>query len=151
MKYKRITGLLGLVSFTVFALCILGVLLAGAGGYRRLIKSGESQFEKRTVLQYIATRVRQSETAAVEDFGGKDCLAFRETIGGKVYVTRVYCHEGWLRELFCAEDAAFLPEDGEKILETEDLSFSLEEGCLTVTAGGQTLDLLLRSGREAPP
>lgn len=150
MKQRKITDLLALLVFAVFALCILLVLLTGAGAYRNLVRQGQTQYHSRTALQYLSTRVRQAESVALEDFEGCEALACRERVGEKTYVTRVYCFDGWLRELFCAEMAQLSPEDGEKVLEADRISFQLETDLLTVQTDGGKLTLLLRSGREIP-
>lgn len=145
-KTSRTTGLLALLVFLLFALCLLLVLLTGAGVYRGLVRRGEERYAARTMVQYIATRVRQAGDVAVEEFGGCKALVFPETIGGETYLTRVYCYEGWLMELFSADGADLSPEDGERLLEGETVHFHLEEKLLTVRAGEQTLYLHLREG-----
>ncbi len=150
--------ILALVLFAVFAVCVLYVLLTGAGVYERLTNRGQSAFEKRTVPQYIATKVRQADCAgavSVARIDGMDVLCLEEQIDGACYVTRLYCYEGYVRELFTAEAVLFDPMAGEKIAPAAQVSFSLEEECLQVTvtqADGTVLQqiLALRSvGREA--
>lgn len=143
------TSLLALLVFVLFALCLLLVLLTGAGIYRNLVRRGEESFVRRTAVQYIATRVRQARAVAVEDFGGGKALVFPETIDGETYLTRVYCHEGWLMELFSTVDADLSPEDGERLLEAEPVELDREGNLLTVKTGGQKLYLHLREG-EGP-
>ncbi len=147
-------ALAALLLFGVFAACILAVLLTGAGAYRRLTGRDQAAYARRTALQYVATRVRQSDVldqVEVEDFRGVTALVLREEGG---YVTRVYCHDGFIKELYADEEEAFLvPGDGERILEARGLEFSLEDGLLTVTATDgsgvvSTLLLSLRSGEE---
>lgn len=150
-KTSKITDLLAFVVFTVFAVCVLLVLLTGAKVYRTLVARGSEDYEVRTAAQYVSTRVRQAETVTVEDFGGCSALVALEEIGGETYLTRVYCHDGYIRELFCAENAALSPEDGEKIMEAERLSFSLEGGVLTAWIDSRELNLYLRSGKEVSP
>lgn len=142
----KMTSVLALLVFVLFALCLLLVLLTGAGIYRGLVRRGEETFAARTVVQYVATRVRQARTVTVADFEGCEALVFPEIIDGETYLTRVYCYEGWLMELFSADTAALSPEDGEKLLEAEALQVSLEEDLLTVEAGKQTIYLHLREG-----
>ena len=156
---SKITGLMALLVFAVFAVCVLGVLLTGAGVYKRLVGSGAEDYSRRTTAQYVTTRVRQAGRAGsvgVEDFGGQDALVLREEIGGSVYLTRVYCFDGWVRELFTAESGDFSPEDGEKVLEAEELSFAMEGSSLlaqiTLPDGTvQELTLYLRSEGEVLP
>ena len=127
--------ILPLVLFAILAVCAVLVLLTGAGVYGRLTDREQAAFHNRTVPLYIATKVRQADCAgavSVEDINGTDILRLEEQIDGKGYVTRIYCHEGVVRELFSAEDVAFAPAAGEKITEASGVLFLLEGGCLTV-------------------
>lgn len=132
----QIGKVLTLLLFALLAVCILLVLLTGTGVYKRLTKRGQEAYERRTVPLYIATKVRQADcTGAVsrEEQNGIDVLLLKEQIDGTGYVTRVYCYEGFVRELFSAETVPFDPTVGEKIAEAESVTFSLEDGCLYVT------------------
>ena len=91
---SKITDLLALTVFAVFAVCVLVVLLYGAGSYRALVQRGEESFRLRTCTQYVATRVLQAETVTVADFDGCPALQLSEQVDGTVYVTRVYCCGG---------------------------------------------------------
>lgn len=147
----RITDLMALLLFGIFAVCALFVILAGANLYQDLVTAGEQGHADRTVRQYVATRVRQAETVFVEDFCGCSALVSAEEIDGETYLTRVYCSEGYLRELFCEEGAALEPQDGEKILPLESASFDLKDGVLTAELGPCQVILTVRSGREILP
>ncbi len=148
----EITGLIALVLFGVFAVCILSVLLTGADVYHRLTVRDRDAYARRTCVQYIATKVRQAQSGSavsVTNFDGADALALAEDIDGETYVTRIYCCGGWLRELFTAEGGEFHPEDGEKVIEARDMQLELEDGLLTAVitdgAGTETeLSLFLR-------
>ena len=132
---KTASGVAVLVIFCVFAACALGVLLTGAKSYRSITKRDAEVYNIRTCVQYVGTKLRQvsaPEKIAVTEFGGGDALCLREEINGEVYLTRIYCHEGWLKELFTAEDAGLTAEDGEKILPLE--NFSVEKKGTLVTA-----------------
>lgn len=142
---SKITDLLALTVFAVFAVCVLTVLLYGADVYQKLVQRGEENFRLRTATQYVSTRVRQADEITVEDFEGCRALATYEKIDGAVYVTRVYCYDGFLRELFCAENAALSPEDGEKIIPAETMKICVENGLLTATIDGKQVILQLRS------
>lgn len=149
--------LLPLVLFAILAVCAVLVLLTGAGVYKRLTERGQEAFHNRTVPLYIATKVRQADctgAVSVEHRNGTDILCLKEEIDGKGYVTRIYCCEGVVRELFSAENVTFDPEAGEKITEASEVRFLLEDGSLAVevtqkdtTVTEQTLTL--RSGEVA--
>ena len=136
--------------FAFFALCALLVLLSGVKVYRQLVRRGEETFAARTAAQYVTMRVRQAESVTVTDFEGCESLTVSETIDGERWLTRVYCHEGFLRELYCVENAALHPQDGEKILPLENLGFSLEEDLLTVYFPQREVLLCLNGKGEAP-
>ena len=145
----RIDGLIALLLFGVFSVCILAVLLTGADAYRRLTDRDQTAFDRRTCLQYIATRVRQSDTldgVTVADFNGVDALVLPD---GDGYVTRVYCHNGYIMELYADEALELSLDAGEPIMEAQALAFSMEGGRLTVANGEDSLTLSLRSGKEA--
>ena len=144
--HRNITRLLTLVVFGAFALCVAAVLLTGAGTYRTLTQRGSAAHSQRIAARYLTTRFQQAAAVQVEDFCGLPALTDREEIDGKTYVTRVYCYEGTLRELFAAENAPVAPGDGEVILEAESLTFSRADQLLTVEIthpDGRTQRLLL--------
>lgn len=152
MKEKRskLTDLLALTVFAVFALCVLLVLLSGAKVYRGLVQRGEENFAARTAARYVTMRVRQARTVTVGDFEGCEALVIPEKVDGATYLTRLYVYDGHIRELYCAENAALSPADGEKILPADSLHVDLEGSLLTMTVDGQALYLDL-SGKEAAP
>lgn len=142
-----------LLLFGIFSVCVLAVLLTGAKAYQRLTRRDQTAFDRRSCVQYIATRVRQSDRAGavrVVGFGDGDALLLG---ADEPYATWLYCRDGWLMELYCYADEPLAPEDGERLLEAAEMELSLEDGLLTVRiayAGGteDTLLLSLRSGEE---
>lgn len=154
-RQNHITALAAVTLLAVFAVSILLALLAGAGVYRRLVDRDAAAFDARTAAQYLATRVRQNDGAdavAVEDFWGADCLTLKEGNGGEGdYVTRLYCYDGSLWELYTAADVEAELTDGERVMELDGLELSLEDGllnaALTLKNGEtETVILSLRSG-----
>ena len=152
----KVTNLIVLTVFCIFAVCTMAVLLTGAEVYGRLADRTQMQFDQRTAARYITTRVRQSDVAGdirVEDFGGYSSLVFQEQIEGQLYETRIYCYEGYVRELFVSAEGVFLPEDGEKVLKAKDLEFVWDGNILTVyitlnDQKNQKIQLYLHSGKE---
>ncbi|HPX70457.1 MAG TPA: DUF4860 domain-containing protein [Bacillota bacterium] len=132
---RNIGGLATLLTFGAFAVCILSVLLVGARAYKSLTVRDRQSFAARTASQYIITKLRQSPSPDVglTSFGDGDCLVFKEDIEGRVYLTRVYCSDGWLCELFAEEGGDFLPSDGEKVIEASSLDMELKGGLLRIS------------------
>ena len=150
---QQIDALAALLLLGIFAACVLAVLLTGAGAYRRLTARDAVAGERRTRVQYIATRVRQADSldgVAVAELGGLPALRLPEEDG---YVTWVYCCDGWLMELYTSAEAELAPEDGTRLMEAGALSLSLTEGTLEIGVTGpegeeDRLYLTLRSGEE---
>lgn len=134
-------GMLTLLLFGVFAVCVLAVLLTGAQAYRRIVERDQTAHSRRACIQYIATNVRQNDRIDgvwIEDFQGIDALSFNTVPG---YITRIYCYQGSLMELYAPEGVEMLPENGEKILDLKALHLDLKQGILTVTAEGEGGDV----------
>lgn len=167
----KMSSLMALMLFAVFAVCVLLVLLTGADVYKNLVERDEKSFDGRTAVSYLTTKVRQADRlgavevsvlggAAEENSGqenGKiEALKLSEEIEGETYITWIYCYDGYLRELFAAEDTILPPDAGEKVLKAEALSVQWRDGCLSVAVTAvdgtsQSLILGLRSGKEVSP
>lgn len=154
---RSISGLAALLSLGVFAAGILAVLLCGGQVYQRLTERDRMAYDSRTCVQFVATKIRQaSDPDGVElsSFGDGDCLLITEEIQGEEYWTRVYCHDGWLMELFTVASEGFAPQDGEKILQVQNFELSRNGDLLQVeiTDGNGTesrILLALRGGEGA--
>ena len=151
MREKRRQAIPTLAAFLllcIFAVSVLGVLLAGAGVYSRLTRRDDRAYNSRTGLQYVATKVWQASAphaVRVTDFDGVDALTVTERVDGTDHVTWVYCHDGWLMELFCVADADLEPRDGERLLRAQSLDLEQRDNLLYVqlVQEGQCHELIL--------
>jgi len=130
--HRKTTDLLGLLVFGIFALSVAAVLLTGAGAYRNLTARDRLAHEHRTAVRYLSTRFYQAPHVEITDFEGLEAMTIREEIGGRTYLTRVYCCDGYIRELFSGETAKVSPEDGQIILEARELRFAQDEELLRI-------------------
>ena len=159
MTGRSISALAALMVFCVFAAGIVAALLGGAGVYQRLTARDAAAYDRRTCAQVVAAKVRQApgpESVSLVRFGADDALVITQEIEGRAYCTRLYCHDGWLMELFAPADEVFAPEDGEKLLQADALKLDLEGGLLRATvtdSGGREIEqwLFLRGGEGALP
>ncbi len=147
--------------FALFAISAVFVLLCGAKIYKSMLARDEVSHERRTVSQYIATRLRQSDKNGAFYIGNFDSLEpaadgevlfYLENIDGEEYLTRIYCHDGYLCELFSTADGGFSKGDGEKVIPVSSLSFKNENGLIVADIGFAdgshgTLDIAPRSGK----
>lgn len=153
MKKRDMTGLLALLVFAVFMVSVLLVLLSGADTLKRINHRDRRSYHQRTAVQYISTRIRQADSAKAVSCHNADelnTLVLTERIEGVDYETRIYCCEGYLREMFCEKGSQLPPEFGEEILPMESFQAELKGNALQVKLGlpggdREELFLLLRS------
>ncbi|MBE6936169.1 MAG: DUF4860 domain-containing protein [Ruminococcaceae bacterium] len=146
-----IESLLALILFGVFSCCIAFVLLAGVRIYDGVLSRDAASSRERTCVQYLSTRVRQaSGEVSVSSFGDTDALVIAEAVEGETYVTRIYCYDGWLYELFGAEAEDFFPADGERILELSAMELTETDRMLSAKLtmpDGRRIDWIHTVGR----
>ncbi|MBR7142200.1 MAG: DUF4860 domain-containing protein [Clostridia bacterium] len=158
MKKNALHGVLPLLVFALFAASLLSVLAAGAHSYRTLSQRDDLAFSQRTAAQYIRTKIQFSRDQAdirAESFGNGDALVIAEIYGEETYLTRFYCHNGFLYELFAPQDTALAPEDGEAVLPLSSLDISLENDLLQLRLNwedaSRTVIVALDASKEVLP
>lgn len=136
----------------VFAVGMLLCLVTGAKSYGRISRTGDRAYTRRTAAAYLHTQISRAESVRIEPFGEGTALCLREELEGHRYITRIYCHEGWLMELFALEGEEFAPEDGRRVMALEALNAQWEGQMLVVhftdTAGQQRLQWMRSEGYE---
>lgn len=157
-KQTNLLKIVPILLFAVLAVSVLQILYAGAGVYESLTERENSGRIGRTAVQYVTVRLQQAGagTLAVEEFCGIPSLAVYESIDGTAYCTRIYCHDGYLRELFSAADAEMDPSAGEKLMPMDEFLPSEKDGLLTftLTADGVSVTSFYDPGikwKEAAP
>ncbi len=133
---RKLSTVAALLLFAVFATGVFAVLLTGAKIYRNLVRVDASAYDSRTCSQYLASKIRQApspDAVCVEVFWGTEALVITQNIDGDAYVTRIYCHDGWLMELFSIADGEFSPEDGDKVLPASNLSVTQQQDLLLIS------------------
>ncbi len=151
--FRNTSNFINLALFTVLALSMLAVLATGAGVYKRLTAQGRTQYDSRTLSRYLTTRIHQADASGqllLEEYEGGHVIVLREELAGEVYLTRIYCHDGYLWELFSPESTRFSPEYGEKLLPAQALQASRQGSLLLLEltlpdGNSQELTLYLRS------
>lgn len=135
-RVLHITTVAPLLLFAIFASCVVIVLLFGAGNYQKLTRRDQDSYQRRTTVQYLTTRIRQSDAAGMVFVGdfyeatpktSGDTVFIREVLGGRTFYTRIYCHDGYLWELFAEETATMEPADGERIFAVEQMRVVQDE------------------------
>lgn len=167
MRKHEIDSVFVLLLFTLFAGCILMVLLLGASSYEKLVKRDTEAYNARTGVQYIAAKLRHGDASAcvqAGSFADKNnteadeipTLYLGMSAEGEFYYTKIYYYDGYLRELLCMEEDELEPEDGQEVLRATSFSVEQEGTLLTVSVGDEegevhTLSLAIRSTGEVRP
>ena len=148
MKKTNLGVPLVLLVFAVFMVSVLMVLLTGADVLQGITERSQKNYGQRIAAQYLSTRVRQADGVGeicVRTTNEGDRLVLMEDVDGYPFETTLYCHDGYLRELFCVSGYDPGVEFGEKILPAEhfsvtdhgeylemELTFSSGEACSVI-------------------
>lgn len=133
---KYIDFAAGIIVFGAFAVCMLAVVLAGAGITGRISSRDSASADMRICAGYITTRVQSAEnkngiyvSPSDEAEGGILCIP--ETVDGTEYVTCVYCYDGSVRELFAPADYAPVLAAGSVLTNARSVKFDINGNLLT--------------------
>lgn len=154
-----------LLLFTLFAGCVLMVLLLGASSYERVVAKDRESFDARTGIQYVATKIRHAdeagciETGSFSECGNTeadeiDTLYLITRVGEENYYTKIYYYDGYIRELFCPEGIALRPEAGQEVIPATSFAVEREGALFRFVIGGEngeqhSIRLMVRSdGKE---
>lgn len=139
-KGHSLDAVLTMMLFGLFTGCVLMVLMMGAQSYQGVSTTVKENYEERTCLQYIATKVNHysgADAVAVTTFGDGAALALYETIDQCDYVTYIYFYDGQVKELFCEWDVVLEPEAGFTIMEVEALEIqAVSQGLISLSCTG---------------
>lgn len=118
----------------MFLFFAAGVALLSTGVYRAVESASGEHARDRVALSYLMSQLRAGdgeEGIRVSSFGDGDALILSEG----AYATTLYCHEGYLMELYANKDLDFDPASGYPIVPARALTVEVTDGlfCLTVT------------------
>jgi len=136
MKRSSLHGVLPLLIFAILAAALLSVTAGWAKGYSEMSARDDQAFTERTALGYVRTKINSGqnrEKIYAEDFGEGKALVIVSNYGKTEYLTRLYCHNGKLYELFSPRGIEMQPEDGETIIDLDRLEADIKDGVLTVS------------------
>ena len=111
-KNIDISSFAPLFLFACFSICVMSVLLIGADLYRKQAERDVTGYQKRTVSQYITTRIHQSDSYNACFVGDFETRSPQST-GNTFFFT----------ELFASADASLDLSAGEPLLRVESVNF----------------------------
>ena len=159
---RSISSLAPFILFVILTTCLLSVLLSGADLYQTINQRDQVSYDQRTLIQYLTTKIRQNDVNGQIEVGSFDAVSdsdqgttlhIFEVIEDRTFCTRIYCHNGYLYELFSAGGLDFSMSEGQPLLPVKDLSFSRFSDLLQIDiqyndSHSETFYIDLRSGEE---
>ncbi len=149
-----VSGVFIFLLLGIFAVFSTVMVLFSAQFYRATVDQTTRHNEERVLYHYVVNAVRGNDaggSVAVREEAGLPVLSLGWEADGDRYETRIYCHDGALRELFTDAADPFDPEDGEVICPAEGFIPVMEDGLLTLTLTDgrgetRTIHMALRCG-----
>lgn len=128
--YTLIELVLVLLLLILVASAVFTLAAAGSQTYLRLTAKQGQAADLRTGLSYLDVQVRkhdlkQSLNIRPDPFGSQPALAIEQDIEGEMYVTWIYLLDGYLCELFVAQDAEVNPEMGSRIVPMNEMELDI--------------------------
>lgn len=161
----QMDGVFVLLLFSIFAGCVLLVLLFGASSYEKLVKRDTDSYNQRTGISYIAAKLRHSDEANsifVGSFSSRlnpdeddiNTIYLKLETEEDVFYTKIYYYDGYIREVLCMEDGGMMPEDGMCILPAKGLEVRRDGELVHIGVTNEDgsyceLDYYVRSHQEA--
>ena len=127
-----------IVILGIFAISCLILINIGIKVYQKVVLANDHNFELRTSLSYVATKLRQTDTIGypyIEKKDGVDVLFLGEEIDGNIYETLIYYQDGSLYEIFQEKASEYELDYGQETMDIADFSFDItSRGMILLTA-----------------
>ncbi len=156
-KKAFMAGLISMVFLLgIFAVASLFLINIGVQVYKNVVIANNDNFELRTSLSYLATRVRQADQTGMVEIREEDglkILALGEENEDGEFETYLYFWDGFLYEHFMEKGGYFEPGYGMETFEVESLIMEQKASgqlYFRATGGGgdtEELYITLRAGR----
>ena len=156
-KKAFMAGLISMVFLLgIFAVASLFLINIGVQVYKNVVIANNDNFELRTSLSYLATRVRpadQTGMVEIREEDGLKILALGEENEDGEFETYLYFWDGFLYEHFMEKGGYFEPGYGMETFEVESLIMEQKASgqlYFRATGGGgdtEELYITLRAGR----
>ena len=144
------------VLIALFAISALVLLSAGMQVYKNVVLASNENFELRTSLSYVATKIRQYDVSGcvdVRNYGGINTLVLSEEYEGDIYNTLIYFKNGYLCELTQIEGYEPDFEFGFETMEIDEFGIEKKGSSINLSAANasgekESLTVALRSSPQ---
>lgn len=124
-RSSRINDIFPILLFLVFTLSALGIVMVSVQIYQKILKQSEQSYDMEIAVAYVTEKFRSHDSLGsigTTEFAGNNALILTDTVLDETYVTIIYAHGGYLRELYVEESqlAGCNGDSGTAILEMND-------------------------------
>ena len=150
-----IAGVFVFLLLGVFAVFSTMLVLFGAQAYRTTTERSAAHEADRTLYSYMLNTLRGDDyagTVGLNSEDGIDMVTVAYDYGGDLFEKRVYCYDGYLREMLMSVGNEFVPEAGEQVCEASNFRAQMNGNLITIEltdADGElhTVETVLRTMR----
>lgn len=137
-----------LALFALFVCALLLAMVAGVRAYDQLVARSDSADEERFSSGLIANSIKSLDSYGfIESRRGPEgnALILMEPTDAGVFETRIYEFEGQILLEYTAAEQPYDPTRATKLLDSEEFSFVIESGIISVTTDEGDTDIAIRS------
>lgn len=133
-----------LIIVALFAIAALVLVSAGMQVYNNVVLAANENFELRTSLSYVATKINQYDAAGAVDIvecDGVKALTLLEDIEGDPFVTVIYHKNGALYEFTQYAGEELQMDSGFKVVEIDSFDMTKNGSAITLKSGNAAGDI----------
>ena len=134
-RSHAIAGVFVFLLLGVFAVFSTLLVLFGAQAYRATTERTDAHGDERTLYAYVLNSLRGDDRQGVvrmRNEDGIDLLAVYYDYFGEPFEKRIYCYDGYLRELLVPAGYEFEPDTGEQVCPAQSFTPQMSGGLLTM-------------------
>ena len=154
-RNHAIAGVFVFLLLGVFAVFSTMLVLIGAQAYRTITVHSEEHSLDRTMYTYMLNSLRGDDaegSVEIRNENGLEMLVVSYNYGWEILEKRIYCYDGYLRELLSSPQNEFDPANGEEICEAEEFRAQISNELVTIELTGadgetRTINTVLRTMR----
>ena len=150
-KRHSIDILFQMVIFLLFTFSAITLLILSVNFYRSIVERSDKNESARVAVAYIREAIHQNDEqsgVALAEFDGVECIKIGQA---EDYVLYLYMKDGELRELYTKEGARVTTDDGQRIMQLQNLTFTMKDDnvivveCEDVQGNSETVIVSVRT------
>lgn len=134
--HRAVSALLMLALAALFVVSAFALVIIGTQAYRNIAATNAESTRKRILSSYVAGKLSNEDglwSVSIETDQGLEMLVLKTDFEGYEYITRIYCAGGYLMESFASAEYDFVPGEGQRLCEADDMDIEYVDGTYKVT------------------